>query len=632
MEAVPAPAGAPQGTNPRLADVPADINNQVDQAFARLEAGQGPEQPGFAASVAVGPDAPAPGGGVKPAWGLQDTEVRTPADATTQEVTPGGMKVTSWDPAAPPPGEKLPMAYHEKMNVTGVPGAQPGTPGALKVYETPGQFTSTPADLPPGGGVEVPGNAAELRPHSPNPNAPAGSKSASEWSAQLNEAPPPGQKFNPNLGYYVPAEEGQPGYFKPFGQGTEAEKAAMHMQMYYGEGHMPPGGAPAPGGGGPAPGGGGPAPAGGGPAPSGGGPAPAGGGPAPAGGGPAAGGAPGVAPGTTPAPGDSAPSVPLGAVNAVSLPAVATGAGAGAQAGADATKGKEAGGKAPIVEAVNPNYKSPPGTKEQLARLDKDIEKVLAVRAAAESRQKQADATHGKLQEQKGQITGVQKGVEKGQSATQAHDAMIKRKQEANEQKAAKQKEGEGHTSDAASQLAGIATLETLLSGWAGFTGLVLKFSDVLPGGMVSQFQSMNDDATKFMVSLVKTKSNLEAQKAQQPGQAAQIASDKGAIAATGTQAAATKGQFTQAQTGAAQLSAANAQQTSFVAEKKAKAGQDAAKAGEGADKLTAKKTTLAAQVEAWAQEHKAARMKAIEETVAKVEATGAKVTKKPTG
>jgi hypothetical protein len=381
---------------------------------------------------------------------------------------------------------------------------------------------------------------------------------------------------------------------------------------------------PAPGG---TPGPAGPAPTGGG------GPAPAGGTPGTGGATPAPGTDPGAAPtAAPPAAGEPGPSIPLGAVNAVSLPAVATGAGAGAQAGAKATESKGAGGKAPIVEAVNPNYKSPPGTKEQLAQLDKDIEKVLAVRAAAEARHAQADATHEKLQAQKGQITVAQKGVQQGQSATEAHDAMIKRKQEANTQREAKQKEGEGHTSDAASQIAGIATLETLLSGWAGFTGLVLKFSDVLPGGVVSSFQSMNSDATKFMQSLVKTRSGLEGQKAQQPGQAAEIASAKGAIAATGTQAAATKGQFTQAQTGAAQLAAANEQQTSFVAAKKAKAAQDAAQASEGAGKLQAKKTTLAAQVEAWAQEHKAARMKAIEETVKKVEATGAKVTKKPTG
>ena len=86
------------------------------------------------------------------------------------------------------------------------------------------------------------------------------------------------------------------------------------------------------------------------------------------------------------------------------------GAGAGASAGAKATEGKGAGGKAPLVEAVNPNYKSPPGTKEQLDKLDRDIEKVLAVRAAAEQRSAQAGAVQGKLNAQKGQIQAATKG------------------------------------------------------------------------------------------------------------------------------------------------------------------------------------------------------------------------------
>jgi hypothetical protein len=627
-----------QGTNPRLENVDPEINAQVDQAFANIEAGRPPEQTGFAASVAVGPDVPAPGGGTKPAWGLQEPpqvpgqppvdaiDVRYAQPNTTREVVPRGMRVTEYQ--GPAPGQQPEMAYHEKMNVVGAPGAQPGTPGALKVFEVD-QFPTGPRPtegLPAGGGVEAPGNAAELRPHSPNPspNTPPDKRF---WSAQVNEPLPPGQKWDPSLQYYVPGENGQPGQFVPFGAATEGQKQAMHMQMYPPQG-APTAGGPAPGGAGPAgPGpGAGPGPAGAPPMPGGAGPAPAGGGgagPAPAGGGgPAAAGAGGAA---------ARPGLPGAAAAATSsLAAVGTGASAGAAAGAAATKGG-AGGKAPLVEAVNPNYKSPPGTKEQLDKLDRDIEKVLAVRAAAEQKAAKAGAVQGKLNAQKGQIQAAAKGVEKGASATDAHKAMVERKDAANKEREKSHQEGGSKTADAADQIAGIATLETLLAGWTGFTGLVLKFADVLPGSMVSGFQKMNDDGTKFMASLVKAKAGIQTQQAQQGPRGAEIAQTGARIQQTGAQAGATQGQFAQAQTGAAKLAEANQQQTAFVAGRKAKATSDKGHADEGAKKLQDKKQTLAQQVEAWAGEHKAARQKAVEDTVKKMEAGGAKVTKKPT-
>jgi hypothetical protein len=306
------------------------------------------------------------------------------------------------------------------------------------------------------------------------------------------------------------------------------------------------------------------------------------------------------------------------------------GAAKGAAHGGDGGKG-EGGAKKPLVETVNPKYKSPPGTKEQIAALEKDIEKVLAVRAAAEAKAAKAGAVGTKLQAQKGQITAVQKGADKGVSATEAHKGIVERKDAKNKEREKSHEEGGSKTEDAANQLAGIGTLETLLAGWTGFTSLVLKFQDVLPGGMVSSFQKMNADGAKFMASLVKTKAGIEAQKAQHGPRGVEIAATGAKIGAIKGQAGATGAQFQQAVAGGQKMQQMNAKDTALVAAKKAKNQKDAARADDGATKLKDKKNTLAAQMEAWAAEHKAARAKAVEETAKKLEATGAKVTKKPT-
>jgi hypothetical protein len=328
-----------------------------------------------------------------------------------------------------------------------------------------------------------------------------------------------------------------------------------------------------------------------------------------------------------------------GATNAFTLQSVGTGAKAGAdaaraQAGSGgAPKGaahEGGGGTAPVVESVNPKYKSPPGTKQQIAQLEKDIEKVLAARAAAEQREAKATSVQSKLTAQKGQITAAQKGVQKGISATQAHQQAVQHKQQLNEQSKQKQAEGGGKVNDAASQLAGIATLETLLAGWTGFTGLVLKFSDVLPGGMVGQFQKMNSDGAKFMASLVKSKAAISAQQGQAGPQAADLAQKGSRIQATHAAAGATAGQFAQASGGATQLAQSNTQHSAYIGERKAKASKDKAKATEGHTTLQTKKDTLQSKMEAWASEHKADRQKAVDETVKKMEAKGLKVTKKP--
>lgn len=286
--------------------------------------------------------------------------------------------------------------------------------------------------------------------------------------------------------------------------------------------------------------------------------------------------------------------------------------------------------QAPIVEAVNPKYQPPPGTTAQIEQIQRDIDRVLAARAAAEQRQARADAVHGSLQTQKGQIQQARQNVAKGITATQAHDAEVERRKQLNTQRQAKHEESGAGIQDAASQLTGIATLETLLAGWTGFTGLVLRFQDVLPDSMVSSFHKMDSDGKRFSASLLKSKIGIQQHQAQLPAKGAEIAQTHAKIEATGAEAKGTQAQFAEASGGAAQIEEVNAQHSAFVAGKKTKAAHDKARAGDRAQSLQEQRDSLAARMQAWATEHKAARQAAVEETAKRMEGRGLQVTHRP--
>ncbi|OLB78495.1 MAG: hypothetical protein AUI14_13005 [Actinobacteria bacterium 13_2_20CM_2_71_6] len=284
----------------------------------------------------------------------------------------------------------------------------------------------------------------------------------------------------------------------------------------------------------------------------------------------------------------------------------------------------------PVVETVNPAYQPPPGTQEDIEALTADIGRTLAARARAEAERARAERVRDAAQAQGVQVRQTRDHVTEALAATREHQGQVQEHGQANERSAAQHQEGGGKVQDAGSRLAGVGTLEALLGGWTGFTGLVLRFSSVLPDRAVNAFQRMNNDSTQFMARLAHVKTGVVGQQAQQPARGAQIAQTGARIAGTGTRAQGTQEQFTQAAARGAELAQINQDHVATADADRAAAADAATRADTAATGLVQRRESLAAQMAAWAAAHRAARQQAIDETARRLEARGLRVTHRP--
>jgi chromosome segregation ATPase len=148
-----------------------------------------------------------------------------------------------------------------------------------------------------------------------------------------------------------------------------------------------------------------------------------------------------------------------------------------------------------------------------------------------------------------------------------------------------------------------------------------------LPADVRGKLTKMNADATRFEQQLTKLDEQMMKQIGAQEPQAAKLVAGQGAIQATGEQNAASKTQLDKGKESLQQTKDANQQKEKAAGEAKAKADKRAAELNSAAAKKTQQKETLAQQLAAWAQTHKAARTKALAETQQRLQAKGYKIT-----
>jgi hypothetical protein len=284
----------------------------------------------------------------------------------------------------------------------------------------------------------------------------------------------------------------------------------------------------------------------------------------------------------------------------------------------------------PVVETVNPRYEPPPGTQADLDRLTGDIRSTLAARSRAEHEREHAERVRDAAQTQGQNVQQAREDVTDALSTSQAHQGVVQEHAQANARSAAQHGEGGAKVQDAGSRLVGVATLETLLAGWSGFTGVVLRFSSVLPDRAVNAFQRMNNDSTQFMAKLGHIKTEVAGQQGQQPARGAQITQTGERIATTGARAEGTHAQFLRAQERGAELAQVNRDHVATADQDRAQAADAATRADTAATGLVGQRQTLAADMAAWAARHRAARQEAIDEATRRLQARGLRVTRKP--
>ncbi|MFC5644914.1 hypothetical protein [Kitasatospora cinereorecta] len=288
------------------------------------------------------------------------------------------------------------------------------------------------------------------------------------------------------------------------------------------------------------------------------------------------------------------------------------------------------GGGSPVVESVDPHYQPPPGSREQLDRMTRDIDRLEG--ASRQASQRQAEARHvgQAAQAQTQQVQQTQQHIAEGTATTQGHQDQVREREQANQQRVQQHEQGGEHVDQASSQLAGIATLETLLAGWTGFTGVVLQFSDVMPDSAVNAFQGMNRDSRQFMARLVETRAAVSGQQAQRPAQGQEIARTGERIAGVGERATATQDRFAQAGQDGARLADENRRHLALATQDEQRAAAQAGRAGDSAAGLRERRDALQERMTAWAVQHREDRARAVDEAARGLEERGLRVTRRP--
>ena len=212
--------------------------------------------------------------------------------------------------------------------------------------------------------------------------------------------------------------------------------------------------------------------------------------------------------------------------------------------------------------------------------------------------------------------------VATGATAVQAHQQIVARKEQANQQQKQKQGEAKSQLEQYANRKAGLESLKAPLGVWKDATGAVMG-AEWLPVDVRGKLGKMNADAVKFEGQLKKLDEQMNTQIAAQVPAAGKLQADQGAIQAVGQQTVKAGSDMTQAQQSLDTTVQANQQKETAAGAAKAQAQQRAAHLTTQAGEKKQQRDNLAAQLQSWAEAHKAARQKALADAQRRLNGSG---------
>jgi hypothetical protein len=275
------------------------------------------------------------------------------------------------------------------------------------------------------------------------------------------------------------------------------------------------------------------------------------------------------------------------------------------------------------VEIVQPNYKNPPGTPQQIAAIQTEI----GILQQEQSTAKAAQAKHATLESEHQKFAGdVVKASDVTANAVagaKSHQGEVSAKEANNAQQTAKHGESQEKIKSYPDRAAGIAVMRTPLNVFRSFT----HYASMLPGEIGAKFHQMNSEANRFNDALDRITAQMAAQAAQGPAQLLGLQQDKAQLAGVKATSAASEQAFKQQNAEAQTLKDKNDQKLTLHAGEKQKAADQAAKADADIKRKEQASASLADQLRAWADDHRAERQRAIEATKAKYDAAGFRAT-----
>jgi hypothetical protein len=290
----------------------------------------------------------------------------------------------------------------------------------------------------------------------------------------------------------------------------------------------------------------------------------------------------------------------------------------------------QVGAPVPIVQTVVPDYTPPPTAGEQLRAAFDTADQLTALAAQQQAAAGRAAAVEAAAAAQAQAAAGQEREVLGVVDVASAASTLAAQRKE----EAAKSRSGTASAGTqlgtAGQKLAGTGTLVTLLGGLAGFTGVILEFSSILPDAAVRGVQTVNRDSTRFLGQLTGIRGLIEDQGEGLPARAAVAEQNEQRLGAAGQDLAGTQDSLRSSASGLADITARQQAAADSARQEQQEALGRAATATDAAARLTAQREAEQARLAAWAQEHQAKRRAAIDAKVAQLEALGLVVDRRP--
>ena len=278
---------------------------------------------------------------------------------------------------------------------------------------------------------------------------------------------------------------------------------------------------------------------------------------------------------------------------------------------------------------MNPNYPAPPCSPQDIVDVQNQILQVLDSRAKAEATAAAMTRQEAHHKANEKPLDNMEKGTDEAISATDAHKQAVARRTEANEKKKEKETDTGGKLSDYSNRAAQLTTITVPMKGFERFTSLAYSLPDDWPElvGAKRGILKMNADSKKFLSQLEKMDSTIAGQKAGQPAREAGIQADKSTLTQTDKKADESDKGLKDAKQTTGDLKTDNKDKLKEATTVRTEASSAASSLDSQAQQKQAHVESLAASLQAWAQEHQKARNDALEATKKKLEQRGYKVT-----
>ena len=255
-----------------------------------------------------------------------------------------------------------------------------------------------------------------------------------------------------------------------------------------------------------------------------------------------------------------------------------------------------------------------------------EIADMLVCRVRADAEAASARADRATTDHRAADLSSVDGGVAGLDQRAGEQAAAVSATGQANAQQRDRQEEAGVAVGESASRLAGLATLELLLAGWAAVTAHAGAAISLVSEDGAAKMRRLNADAVRFMGQLVRARMLVGEQQSAHPLQAGRLAGDADAIEAEGTRTEDTRSGVTGARQQVEALRDQNTRDAAGAAEAERRAARDAATAGEAAEQTQARHDQLAAELAAWAQRHREQRRAAVAGTCERLTGQGYEV------